>query len=501
MDESPNSVPLREYLDVLRRQRALIIGIVIVALVASVVFSLTRQVTYTAVAKVGFNDQSQDLQALGTPAAPAATPEKAAAAQATTITGAEVAERVRAKLRLTTPASELQSKIQAVVEPASNLVDITAEAGTAQLATDLANAFAAESRDLIAQQTSARYTAAARDLQRTAARLGDGADAVTQATYLQQITRLQGLARLARPVDVVEAAERPDSPTSPRPVRNGVLALVLGLVLALVAVFLRQALDRRIRDVADVRGLVDRPVLGTIKGDALGKSPSATGGKEALSDEHLEAFRILRTNVGFQLADARAQVVVVTSPLPEEGKSTVSTFLAHVEAASGRRTLLVDCDLRRPTVASRFGLQAEPGLSDYLQGLAEPEDIIQTVPGGAQGGELVCIAAGRSVPDPAVLLASERFRTFVAEVSAAYDYVVIDTPPLLPVGDTLEIVPHAAAVLLCLRRGQTTRDQAAAAVEVLGRLPDRPTGIVLTDARDEGFAYYAYSHAYAPAGA
>jgi capsular exopolysaccharide synthesis family protein len=497
VDDSSNSVPLREYLDVLRRQRGLIIGIVVVALLASVVFSLTREVTYTAVSKVGFNDQSQDLQALGTPAAPAATPEKVAAAQATTITGAEVAERVRERLRLKTPVSELQGMIRADVEPASNLVDITADAGTAQLAADLANAFAAESRDLITRQASARYSAAAKALEKSTGGLKSSSDVVTRATYLQQITRLEGLARLARPVDVVEAAERPSSPSSPRPVRNGILALILGVVLAIVAVFLRQALDRRIRDVADVRGLLDLPVLGTIRGDALGKGPQATGEVEAIADDHLEAFRILRTNVGFLHEGSAAQVVVVTSPLPEEGKSTVSSFLAHVEATAGRRTLLIDCDLRRPTVAKRFGLRAEPGLSDYLLGLAEPEDVIQTVP----GTDLVCIAAGRSVPDPAILLASERFRDFVAEVSVAYEYVVIDTPPLLPVGDTLEIVPHAGAVLLCLRRGQTTRDQASAAVEALGRLPDRPVGVVVTDVKTEGFAYYSYSHAYAPAGA
>jgi capsular exopolysaccharide synthesis family protein len=169
-------------------------------------------------------------------------------------------------------------------------------------------------------------------------------------------------------------------------------------------------------------------------------------------------------------------------------------------AEAGKRTLLVECDLRRPVLAGRFGLNEGPGLSDYLTGNAEPHEIIQVVTSDAgddalrepPSEPLVCITAGSPPPRPADLLGSERFRAFLDEVSSVYDTVIVDTAPLLTVADTLEIVPHVSCVLLCVRLQQSTRDQANAAGEALARLPKRPTGLVLTDVQDTGEGYYGY---------
>jgi Mrp family chromosome partitioning ATPase len=157
-------------------------------------------------------------------------------------------------------------------------------------------------------------------------------------------------------------------------------------------------------------------------------------------------------------------------------------------------------------MAQRFGLPEGPGLTDYLMGNASPQEVIRVVPsvpsaaGSADGNSiapepLVCITAGASPPRPADLLGSERFRAFIAQVSDAYDTVLIDTAPLMTVADTLEIVPSVSAVLLCVRLHQSTRDQALAAREALERLPERPTGVILTDVRETEEGYYSY---YAP---
>jgi capsular exopolysaccharide synthesis family protein len=284
-------------------------------------------------------------------------------------------------------------------------------------------------------------------------------------------------------------------------------------MLGIGAAFLRQGLDRRIREAADVPADMGGPVLGYVRGEALGRGPVALTGRKApkaLDDDDLEPLRILRTNLGFLDPDGPLRTILVTSPLPEEGKSTVATSLAWLEAVGGRRTLLVDCDLRRPSVAQRFGVSPTPGLSDYLAGRASPAEILQTVaapvgasPNGSEAPaepQLVCIAAGTPAPNPAELLGSVRFRTFLAQVAEVYDRVVLDSPPLLPVGDTLELLPQVDGVLLCLRFGQTTRDQALAGRTALSHFPAKPTGIVLTGVRpgaESGdFGYYAYTHRY-----
>jgi capsular exopolysaccharide synthesis family protein len=171
-------------------------------------------------------------------------------------------------------------------------------------------------------------------------------------------------------------------------------------------------------------------------------------------------------------------------------------------AAAGNRTLLVECDLRTRVLADRFGLAEEPGLSDFLAGHSAPSDILQVVPApgpetsnGSTPPSLVCITAGSAPPRPADLLSSDRFAAFLEQVESAYERVIIDCPPLLPVADTREIVPRVDCVLMCVRLNRTTREQARAAHDALERLPTRPVGLVLTDftERDKGFrGYYQY---------
>jgi Mrp family chromosome partitioning ATPase len=186
--------------------------------------------------------------------------------------------------------------------------------------------------------------------------------------------------------------------------------------------------------------------------------------------------------------------------------------VAAANAAAGKRTLLVECDLRRPCLADRLAVNRKPGLSDYLAGQASPADIVQVVKltetgsnangknadasptADAEAGRLVVIAAGSQSIRPAELLGSKRFQTFLQEITAAYDTVVIDTPPLLSVSDTLEIVPLADSVLLCIRADQTTRDQARAVQDALARLPERTTAVVVTGlkpGREHDYGYYS----------
>lgn len=503
MHDSHQTVSLPLVLSNLRRHRVVVVMTVLLAVGVSLALSAAADPRYTAKSVVGFNDESADLQALGTPASPNFQPDKLAAAQAERITRPDVIARVRERVRTDMTANEIQDAVSTQVEAASNLVSITVEADSAELAAALANGFAAAIRADTRDRSVQRYTAAARVARRKARKLKGQSNLARRVILEDQASRLLTLATLARPVDVVRTAEPPSSPSSPKPVRNAILAGLIGLILGVGIAFFRETLDRRLREPADVEEALGLPVVGVVPTAALGGTPLLTAKGKEPTEIDVEPFKILRTNVGYLSMDDTVRVVAVTSPLPEEGKSTVAVGLAWAEAKAGRRTLLVDCDLRRPTIAGRLGFASRPGLSDYLVGDAAPADVLTTVElgtssfsNGAAGAQLTCIPAGRSVETHAELLASPRFREFLAQVSQVYDRVVLDTAPLLPVSDTLGLLPHVDAILLCTRIGQTTRDEALAARTALEHLPTKATGLVITAADRGSRPYYVGSYAY-----
>jgi capsular exopolysaccharide synthesis family protein len=315
--------------------------------------------------------------------------------------------------------------------------------------------------------------------------------------------------RTIQPVQLSRRATAPGPPVSPNPKRDGLLGGLVGLTVGLLLAFLRDALDRRFKSSREISEELQLPIVGFVRRQALGKTASAANGHKALSEADLDSFRIVRTNVDFLDVDKPPKSLLVTSALPKEGKSTVAAALAASHAAAGETTLLLECDLRFPSLANRLGLNAGPGLSDFLAGRATPADVLQKVELGNTGassngishtvstsGQLLCIVAGSSTPGPAELLRSKRFAAFLAEVAEAYDTVVIDSSPLLPVADTLELLPLVDGVLVCVRASQTTREEGRAVRETLSRFSRRPVGVVVTGVRPgrDGDAYPSYSY-------
>jgi capsular exopolysaccharide synthesis family protein len=504
MHDANQAVSLPNVFALLRRHSLLITLTTVLAVGISLGLSASTDPSYVATSQIGFNDDSDNLRALGVQATPSFQPEKEVAAQAARITRPDTIADVRDRLRLRLPASDIQSMVTTRVEVASNLVSIRAEAPTAKLAADLANAFAQAAKNEATRRTQRRYRSVADDAERQASRLKGKKNEARRAVFQDRAAQLRSIATFARPADIVRSAERPRSPSSPKPVRDAVLAGLLGLMLGLGLAFLRQALDRRLREPADVEEHLDVPVLALLRTTTLGRTPFPSTAKKRRilsEDEDLEAFRILRTNVALVDGAKPVTTLLVTSALPEEGKSTVAVGLAWAEAMTGRKTLLVDCDLRRPTIAERLEVPSAPGLSDFLLGEVEPADILRTVTldqrRGPDAPQLVCIPAGRFTPEHAELLDSERFREFLAQVAEVYDRVILDSAPLLPVSDTLALLPRVDAVLLCVRLGQTRRDEAIAARAALDRSPTARTGLVLTAADRGQTPYYAGSYAYA----
>lgn len=506
-----------DYLVLLRRGLPIIVVTGIVCAAVALGISLAAKKHYEAQAALAIQDPNEALAlAGGAGGVSTQTQVQLALSHAPQVTRPQVVRAVHSRLGLPLSATGLQHSVSVSVDPNSGLIDITAHSQSAKQAAAIANAFAQEDAALTTSVTRRQYALQATALAKKLVKGSVTSSPSTKLLIETQLQRLQTLSSVASPVQVDSTAQVPSAPSSPRPVRNTAVALIIGLLLGIVLTYAREALERRLRQPADIEGLLDHPVVGHLRKEALGHvaahSSERVNGAASLEPADEEAFRVLRQNVRYFAAES-LRTVLVTSAGAQEGKSTVAACLAATTVASGQRTLLVECDLRRPVLAARLGLPQGPGLTDYLTGQAEPHHVVRSVPtihqnlngkpNGANGlaayvedRPLVCITAGTPAPRPADLLSSERFRSFLAEVSEVYDSVIIDSPPLLMVADTLGIVPSVSTILLCVRLRQTTREQLRAAQSALDRLPSRPLGVVVTGLSKSDSGYYGYDSGY-----
>lgn len=513
----PRYASFSDYVRVVRRHRWLVVLVAVGFTAASLAISLSKERTYQAVAQVSFRDVLNDANFLGGEnATPEQSPQQLAQVNAELITGPQVTRIVHRHIRDDISASALAGSVTATVGTQTNLVSIKGEAADADLAATIANQYALAAKRVGDAAQIRRLRAAERALERQVSRAKnyDEIEAGTVTTRLsvleQQLSRVRTLKKIAEPVQIVEHAQAPASPVSPTPGRDAVLGAMVGIVFGLLAAFGRDSLDRRLHTAKDVHEELGVPVLSRVPKTALGYSGLFANDSPPMPESEFEAFRVLRMNLGALATNGRPlRSVLVTSGLPEEGKSTVSIALASAAAVAGQRTLLVECDLRRPSFSRRLGTQRKPGLTDYLLGDASPQEVLQTVPlthpgstngnakaGAGAAGTLICVAAGSQVPNPAELLVGTRFRDFLAKVTATYDLVVLDGGPLLAIVDPLELVPQVDGVVLCVRAQRTTRDQVRATRAALANLPDRPVGAVLTGLRRGGPDSYDYYYGY-----
>ncbi|MFI6492314.1 polysaccharide biosynthesis tyrosine autokinase [Streptomyces sp. NPDC050564] len=272
---------------------------------------------------------------------------------------------------------------------------------------------------------------------------------------------------------MTQEAVAPTGPVSPRPLLNLAVGVLGGLLLGAGLVVLRETLDTTFKTSEALGEFTELPGLGVIPYDRNApKQPlvSADG-----HSRRAEAFRKLRTNLQFSQVDDPPRVIVVTSSVPGEGKTNTAVNLALSLAEAGVSTCLVDCDLRRPRVAAAFGLVQDAGLTTVLIGQARIEDVMQQV-----GGGLSVLASGAVPPNPTELLGSARMEEVLRELADAYEAVIIDTAPLLPVADTIGLASLAQGALLVVRAAKTGRDQVRTAAESLERVGVRVLGTVFS---------------------
>ncbi|WP_111766544.1 polysaccharide biosynthesis tyrosine autokinase [Nakamurella deserti] len=291
-------------------------------------------------------------------------------------------------------------------------------------------------------------------------------------------------------LEVVDGPTLNPQPVEPAPLRNMIIGGVLGLLAGIGLALLRNATDKAVRDVAAVEQLTGAPVIGTIYADnEAASAPVLLAGQ--MQSLRAEGYRQLRTNLQFIDAAEPARTVVVTSALPDEGKSSTSTNLAVVLAEAGRRVLLIEADLRRPRVASYLGLEGSVGLTTVI---THDIPLMEAVQPSREN--LSVLASGATPPNPAELLGGERMAALLAEARERFDVVVIDSPPLLAVTDAAVLATVADAVILVVRHGSTPAPAAAQAVKALATVGGRLVGCVVTRVPAKGVDGYRYGAVY-----
>lgn len=294
------------------------------------------------------------------------------------------------------------------------------------------------------------------------------------------------------PIKVTITAEPqlPGGPTSPVPVRDIGIGVLLGLLVGATVAILRDRLDTRVRSSAQATEISGAPSLGIVMED-----PEIAAKKVLDRDAAsvtAEEFRQLRTNLGFVDVDNPPRVIVVSSSVAGEGKTTVAVNLAHSLAAAGRTVALVEADLRRPRVTQYLGLVGGVGLTNVLNGSAALDEVLQPV----GDGRLAVLASGLTPPNPSELLASDHMRAVVEELATQFDIVLLDAPPLLAVADTSGLVRIADGTLLCTRWGATRREELRLSAETLARVGARVYGVVLTRVPRRAASDEGYGHTY-----
>ncbi|PZU34224.1 MAG: exopolysaccharide biosynthesis protein [Actinomyces sp.] len=299
-----------------------------------------------------------------------------------------------------------------------------------------------------------------------------------------QIKRLDG-ADSPIGVALMSSAGLSGATRSPSPAKRVGTGALSGIVVGYVSAFALDVLDRRIRSQSDVASVVDEPVLATIP-----RSVEMTRRRYSEAPDHRveEALRKLRTNLRYTNIDKGLHTLVVTSAMQADGKSTVSANLARVMALSGLEVILVEGDLRKPTMSSTFDIDpSHPGLSHLLVGAASLESALvrPSVPG------LQVIPAGDTPPNPSELLGSARMSELLTYLAADH-VVIVDAPPVLPVTDAVALAENTDGVLLVVRSGRTTEDQLQQAVSSIRQGGGTVLGIALNQVSSSALGRLRY---------
>jgi succinoglycan biosynthesis transport protein ExoP len=537
-----NAATLRDYLQVVRRRKWIILLAVVLVPLAAVAFSLHQQKLYRASAQVLLSSQNLANQLTGIQSTGInLQPDRIAQTQASVARVPQIAQRVLDA----TPGTGLTAQgflgqSSVATSQNSDLLNFTVTNHDPKLAQRLAGSYARQYVVYRRQIDTAAIHAALKNVNAHIRELIHAGDRHS-ALYTSLADRQQTLATMealqTANASVVQPADHYVQ-VQPQPKRNGILGVVLGMVLGLGLAFLWEALDTRVRSAEEIGAK-----LGGLTLLARVPSPSKRSRDEhglVMLDEptgtQAETFRMLRTNLDFVSLGRDARTIMVTSAVEQEGKSTTIANLAIAMARAGQRVVLVDLDLRRPYLAKFFGAEG-PGVTQVALGHVPLEEALATVvlaePGSAErivaqaksgghvkvnggsGGNghgssvkglLKVLPAGPLPPDPGEFVNTEALSHILAELRNQFDVVLIDAPPVLRVGDAMTLSAKVDGVIVVARMKVVRRQMLHELARQLSSMPTPVLGFVTTAAGEEegygsgyGYGYGRYARPYVQA--
>ena len=310
-------------------------------------------------------------------------------------------------------------------------------------------------------------------------------------TMVQELETPGGGVRPDARVVVEQRASVPDEPVIPRRSRNIAIGLLAGTVLGFTLAFTRDRLDNTIKSQETLETVAGTSVVGYIPFDKKLQA-SSTISFDTDNSGTAEAFRKLRTNLQFLAVDQPPKMIVVTSSSPSEGKTTTSINIALALAEAGHEVVLVDGDLRRPRLAKYLDVVGPVGFSTALSGRATLADVLQST----RFPKLTALTAGAIPPNPSELLGSMAAKKLLQELREQFDFVIIDSAPLLAVTDGAILAAEADGAIVVVRAGKTKRDQLAHAIGMLRDVDANLLGAVLSMMPTRGGGAYSYNYYY-----
>jgi capsular exopolysaccharide synthesis family protein len=372
------------------------------------------------------------------------------------LTGETLAQRTIDKLSLPISADELASEVSANATPDTVLINVSVLDKSPARARDIANTLSDE------------FVLMARQLETPE----DGSDPNAR-------------------VIVEQRASAPDSPVKPQRTENIALGLAVGLLLGIGLAYRRDYFDNTVKSQDQLEEITQSGLVGTIPLDKEREKKPAIA-FDADKSAIAEAFRKLRTNLQFLAVDDPPRLIVVASSLPGEGKSTTAINLALALAEAEHNVVLVDGDLRRPMLDKYMNVVGKAGFSSVLSGAASVSEVLQTT----RFPRLSVLTSGRIPPNPSELLGSHAAQKILSELRSNFDYVIVDSSPLLAVTDASILATRADGVLVMARFGQTKRDQLAQAVRSLENVGAPILGTILTMTPGRAGDAYGYGYGY-----
>lgn len=510
---------LRDYLNVIRARKWVIIQAVVVVALASLIWSLLQAPVYEGQAKVLISEKGGGTEIFGSIGLDfSSQPERGLQTQVQLMQVRPLLENTIRREGLGVTPESLAGRVTVSSVGQTNIVTITAKDGdparAAAIANTLADEFVTWSRDYkresinaAVDEVSVRLDVARNEILELGRRIqseGKSDDlaaelAIATGSYTQLAGKLEEL-RINAQLEtgsgrVVSPAVAAQNPVEPRPARNAALGLVVGLVFGLGMAFLYEYLDNTIKSSDELERILESPVLGLVPAEKFEKDER----RRASIITHptsaaAEAYRVLRNNLDFINFQHDITTVLVTSAAPAEGKSTVAANLAAGLAQAGKKVVLVASDFRKPTTQQFFGVRNMIGLSDVLTGAHSLKAALQRP---REDIDLLVLTSGKMPPNPSELLGSDKMRDLLEELKGWADWVVIDTPPLLAVADGAAVARYADGVLLVTKGGHSTREAVKRAGEMLENVGGRVLGSVVwgldTTGSRSGYGYgYGY---------